>query len=87
MSTAVSAPPPRADRGWKNLPLVRQVRQSVGLQRGMLVAGLVLSAVFLLTAIFAPVLAPYEYNQLRDPSGPFGASHLLPGSRSRDTRT
>jgi peptide/nickel transport system permease protein len=76
MSTAVSTAPsvaPRAGRGWKDLPLIRQVRQSVGLQRGMLVAGLVLSAVFVLTAILAPVLAPYEYNQLRDPSGAFGA--------------
>jgi peptide/nickel transport system permease protein len=72
MSTAVARTPTRR-RGWRALPLVRQVRQSVGLQRGMLVAGLVLSGFFLLTAIFAPLLAPYEYNQLRDPSGPFGA--------------
>ena len=36
------------------LPVVHQLRQSVGLQRGMLVAGLVLTAVFLLVAIFAP---------------------------------
>ena len=28
---------------WQRLPVVRQVRQSVGLQRGMLVAGLVLT--------------------------------------------
>src|SRR3954449_5459884 len=75
--------PPRRLNGWRRLPVVRQLAQSVGLQRGMLVAGLVLSAGFLLTAIFAPLLAPYEYNQLRDPSGPFGAQqppssqHLL----------
>jgi len=62
---------------------VLQLRQSVGLQRGMLVAGLVLTAIFLLTAVFAPLLAPYEYNQLRDAAGPFGAQqppsadHLL----------
>jgi peptide/nickel transport system permease protein len=67
-TTATTAP--RARRG---LPVIRQLRQSVGLQRGMLVAGLVLSAVFLIAAVFAPVLAPYEYNQLRDPSGAFGA--------------
>jgi peptide/nickel transport system permease protein len=72
MSTAVQLPAPRR-RGWRSLPLIRQLRQSVGLQRGMLVAGLVLSAVFVLAAIFAPLLAPYEYNQLRDPSGSFGA--------------
>jgi peptide/nickel transport system permease protein len=74
MATTENAPPvagsPRARRG---LPLVRQLRQSVGLQRGMLVAGLVLSGVFVLVAISAPVLAPYGYNQLRDPSGSFDA--------------
>ena len=63
----------RRPRGWRGLPVIRQLRQSVGLQRGMLVAGLVLTGIFLLTAIFAPLLAPYEYNQLRDPSGSFGA--------------
>src|SRR3954452_17892903 len=74
VETPETAPaPPRRLSGWRRLPVVRQLGQSVGLQRGMLVAGLVLSAGFLLTAIFAPLLAPYEYNQLRDPSGPFGA--------------
>jgi peptide/nickel transport system permease protein len=74
VETPETAPaPPRRLNGWRRLPVVRQLGQSVGLQRGMLVAGLVLSAGFLLTAIFAPLLAPYEYNQLRDPSGPFGA--------------
>ena len=49
----------------------------------MLVAGLVLTALFLLTALFAPLLAPYGFNQLSDASGPFGAQqppssqHLL----------
>ncbi len=68
---------------WHRLPLVSHYRQSVGLQRGMLVAGLVLSAIFLLTALFAPVLAPFGYSQLRDAVGSFGAqqapssAHLL----------
>ncbi|MCW2675124.1 MAG: dppC, partial [Modestobacter sp.] len=67
----------------RSLPLVRQLRQSVGLQRGMLVAGLVLTGVFVLAAVFAPLLAPYEFGQLRDGGGPFGAQqhpsadHLL----------
>ncbi len=60
------------------LPVVRQVRQSVGLQRGMLVTGLAITAVFVLTAIFAPLIAPYGYSQLRDASGTFGAQ-LPPG--------
>ena len=69
MATAVTPPaeaPARRRRGWRQLPVVHQLRQSVGLQRGMLVTGLVLSAVFVLAAIFAPLLAPYGYNQLRD---------------------
>lgn len=76
---------PVAVRGprWQRLPVVHQLRQSVGLQRGMLVTGLVISAVFVLTALLAPVLAPYGYGQLRDADGPFGAQvppggdHLL----------
>ena len=65
------------------LPVVHQLRQSVGLQRGMLVAGLILAAIFLILAIFAPWLAPYGFAQLRGPDGLFGAQqppspqHLL----------
>jgi len=71
-------------RGWlRRLPVVHQLRQSVGLQRGMLVAGLVITGIFVLTAILAPLLAPYGYGQLRDADGTFGAQqppsalHLL----------
>ncbi|TXK17369.1 ABC transporter permease [Homoserinibacter sp. GY 40078] len=65
------------------LPIVHQLRQSVGLQRGMLVAGLVITGVFLLTAALAPLIAPYGFAQLRDENGLFGAQqppsagHLL----------
>ncbi len=65
------------------LPVVHQLRQSVGLQRGMLVAGLVLTAIFLLCALLAPWIAPYSYSQLSGPDGNFGAqqppssAHLL----------
>jgi peptide/nickel transport system permease protein len=71
MATAVSAP--RRRRSWRRLPVVHQLRQSVGLQRGMLIAGLVLMAIFVLAAIFAPLLAPYGFGQLRDADGAFGA--------------
>jgi peptide/nickel transport system permease protein len=86
MATATTTPAPPAPerrRSWRTLPVVLQLRQSIGLQRGMLVAGLVLTGIFLFTAIFAPLLAPYEFNQLRDANGPFGAqahpsaNHLL----------
>ncbi len=68
---------------WTRIPVVHQVRQSVGLQRGMLVAGLIIVAIFVLTSIFAPLLAPFGYSQLSDAAGNFGAqkppsaTHLL----------
>ncbi|MBK4346626.1 ABC transporter permease [Lacisediminihabitans changchengi] len=65
---------------WQRIPVVHQLRQSVGLQRGMLIAGLVITAIFVLTAIFAPLLAPYRYDQLKDDSGNFGAQ-LPPGGK------
>lgn len=61
------------------LPVVHQFRQSVGLQRGMLVTGLVLTGFFLLMAIFAPVLAPYGFNQLTDADGESFGSQVPPG--------
>jgi peptide/nickel transport system permease protein len=73
MATVAEPTVDRERRGWRHRPLIRQLHQSVGLQRGMLVAGLVLSGIFLFTAVFAPLLAPYEYDQLRDASGAFGA--------------
>jgi len=64
--------------GWRRLPVIHQLRTSVGLQRGMLVAGLVLTVVFVLAAVFAPLLAPYGWAQLRADGELFGA-HLSPG--------
>ncbi len=82
MATAALADAPRPAR-WTRLPIVSHLRSSVGLQRGMLVVGLVLTAIFVFTAIFAPLLAPYGYSELRDENGLFGATeppssaHLL----------
>lgn len=45
------------------LPVISQLRRSVGLQRTMLVIGLVIMAVFVLVAIFAPLIAPYGFAQ------------------------
>lgn len=56
---------------WKKLPLVWQLRQSVGLQRGMLIAGLALCLMFVVMAVLAPVIAPYSFNQLSDDAGSF----------------
>src|SRR5690554_5404667 len=84
MSDTMTTPvPPQRPSLWKRLPVVHQLRQSVGLQRGMLIAGLVITGIFLLTAALAPVLAPFGYGQLRDDDGTFGAQqppsaeHLL----------
>ncbi|MFT4220959.1 MAG: ABC transporter permease [Microbacterium sp.] len=63
----------RSRRLVDRLPIVHQLRQSVGLQRGMLIVGLVLTALFLLSAVLAPWIAPYGYNQLRGPDGNFGS--------------
>ncbi|MDH6237159.1 ABC transporter permease [Cryobacterium sp. CG_9.6] len=77
--TTETTPTPASDThapkspAWTRLPIVHQLRQSIGLQRGMLVVGLVITAVFILTAIFAPVLAPYGFSQLRDADGAFGS--------------
>lgn len=73
----IPATPEHAPR-WKRLPVVHQLRTSVGLQRTMLVTGLTLTALFLLTALLAPVLAPYGWAQLRADGELFGA-HLEPG--------
>src|SRR5690349_11335377 len=67
-----AGPAPRRVR-WHRLPVVRQLRQSVGLQRGMLVAGLALTGLFVLAALLAPLIAPYGFGQVRDSGGNFGA--------------
>lgn len=56
---------------WKRLPVVGQLRRSIGLQRGMLIAGLLLCAMFVLMAVLAPLIAPYGFNQLSDAEGNF----------------
>ncbi|NYJ01369.1 peptide/nickel transport system permease protein [Nocardioides thalensis] len=43
--------------------LTKPFRETVGLARWMLVAGLVITAVFLIFALFAPWIAPYGFSQ------------------------
>lgn len=63
--------------------VIGSARRSRGVQRTMLATGLVITGLFLLLAILAPLLAPYGFNQLQDSHGYFGAqnppsnSHLL----------
>jgi peptide/nickel transport system permease protein len=68
---------------YRRLPVVSHFNKSVGLQRGMLVIGLILTGLFLLTALLAPLIAPYGFAQLSDAGGSFptqqapGGKHLL----------
>jgi peptide/nickel transport system permease protein len=71
ITTPVEATVDRRAPLLKRLPVISHFNKSVGLQRGMLVVGLVLTSVFLLTAIFAPLLAPYGFAQLSDADGSF----------------
>ena len=69
----------KAKNSWiKRLPIVSHLRQSVGLQRGMLITGLILCGIVGICAIFAPLIAPYGFNQLGTSAGNFG-SKLPPG--------
>ncbi|GAA5229727.1 ABC transporter permease [Arthrobacter cryoconiti] len=51
---------------FSRLPIVSQLKKSVGLQRGMLIAGIVMTAIFLLTAALAPLISPYGATQRFD---------------------
>lgn len=53
--------PPQKKRWVQKLPVISHLKQSVGLQRGMLITGLIIVSAFVLLAIFAPVLAPYGW--------------------------
>lgn len=58
---AVSVP---RKKSWRDtVPVISHLRQSVGLQRGMLITGLVITAGFILLALFAPWIAPYSWAQ------------------------
>jgi len=59
-TTVVAEGPSRAP-WYLRLPVIADLRRSVGLQRGMLIVGLVLTALLVLTAIFAPLIAPYGF--------------------------
>lgn len=62
------------------LPVISHIRHSVGLQRTMLLIGVVLCCVFVVAAVFAPLLAPYGYSQISDDAGSFPAQ-AAPGGK------
>ncbi len=61
---------------FQRLPVISHLGKSVGLQRGMLVTGLVITALFLLTAAFAPLISPYGFAQHFDSQLPPSGTHL-----------
>jgi peptide/nickel transport system permease protein len=57
---------------WQRLPLVSHLRQSIGLQRGMLIAGIIITAIVVIAAVFAPLIAPYGFAESRVDGVQFG---------------
>ncbi|WP_423917400.1 ABC transporter permease [Frigoribacterium sp. 2-23] len=70
-TTAPAVLEDRREPFYKRLPVVSQLRHAVGLQRGMLIAGLVICIVFVVLAVLAPLIAPYGFGQLSDADGTF----------------
>lgn len=69
----------------RRLPLSLPVRAGAGVQRAMLLTGLALTALFVLTALLGPLLAPYGYAQLQDVSGLFGSRQHPSGAHPLGT--
>ncbi|MGY4976724.1 ABC transporter permease [Streptomyces sp. 900105755] len=67
----------------RRLPL--RLRTGAGVQRAMLVTGLVLTGLFVLTALPGPLLAPHGYAQLRDAGGLFGSQQAPSGAHPLGT--
>ena len=61
----VQAKPSRLSK----LPVIRDLKVAVGWQKGMLIAGLSITALFILVAIAAPLIAPYGFSQTKDAQG------------------
>jgi len=59
------------------IPGVALIRSTHGLQRGMLLVGIVIVAIFLIVALFAPLIAPYGFAQIFTPQQSMSGSHLL----------
>jgi peptide/nickel transport system permease protein len=71
-TTTTVAIAPQRKRLIDRIPVLSQLRQSVGLQRVMLTIGLALGALFVIVAVFAPWIAPYGWAQLGVDGKDFG---------------
>src|SRR5450759_3598531 len=67
-TTGLEAPPPRR----RGIPGVALLRSTHGLQRGMLLTGLVVIAIFIVVAALAPLFAPFGFNADRANGVVFG---------------
>lgn len=79
-TTAALPPAPRKTPLLDRLPLTSHIRQSVGLQRTMLLIGTALTALFLLASVLTPLLAPFGFAQISDADGTFPAQ-AAPGGK------
>jgi peptide/nickel transport system permease protein len=73
-TTTVPETPPvvaRPRRGGRFARIIAPFRQAKGVQRFMLLTGAFLSFVFIFVAIFAPLIAPYGFDQYKDAAGRF----------------
>jgi len=73
-TTTVPETPPvvaRPRRGGRLARILAPFRQAKGVQRFMLLTGALLTFVFVFTAIFAPLLAPFGFDQYQDAAGRF----------------
>lgn len=62
---------------WKKL--TSPIRQTTGLGRWVLLSGVVIVAIFVILAVFAPLIAPYGFAQNSDAAGDF-AQKAAPGN-------
>ncbi|MCL1840393.1 MAG: ABC transporter permease [Propionibacteriaceae bacterium] len=70
-----AGPTPASGRPRRGFPGVALIRSTHGLQRTMLLIGLVIVALFILLAIFAPAIAPYSFSTMFSPDLPLSATH------------
>jgi peptide/nickel transport system permease protein len=70
----VSAAPARAKR---RIPGAALLASTHGLQRVMLLVGVVIVAIFLIVAAFAPWISPYYFGDVFTPQLPMGGDHIL----------
>jgi peptide/nickel transport system permease protein len=73
-TTTIPETPPVAAaprRGGRLARILAPFRQAKGVQRFMLLTGTAMSLVFIFCAIFAPLIAPFDFDQYQDAAGRF----------------